>query len=579
MLKNMFMLSDRGVKDMRKAIFWSVISDITLMASVSVLFMVLKIFIEPIIESKEYTGENAIAYILIALLIAFCIYIAFYIQYKYLYISVYSESSEKRVNMAETIRKLPLSFFQKKDLVEFTNTLMKDITIVENLLSHAVPQFIGSAITIVLISILLLIFDFKMGLSVAIVFPIAILIVFASRRIMEKYGNIALDIKNQSSDAIQEALDCVKIIKSYNIEKDYLKTLKEKLRESFYAFLKIEVVTGTFVMSGNAILKFGMSLTIFFGAYLFIRNEITIYKYIAFLLIASRIYSPIEIMLNRIAEIFMLKLIYKRMRAIENVEIQKGRENIELNNFNISFNNVCFSYKDDNNQVIKNISFEAKQNEVTAIVGKSGSGKSTLAKLAARFWDFQEGDITIGGVDIKTIEPETLLKNISVVFQDVILFNDTIYNNIKIGKRNATKEEIYKAAKLSQCDKFINNLKYGYETMLGENGETLSGGERQRISIARALLKNAPIILLDEITSYLDSENESLVQEAISNLIKNKTVIVIAHRLKTIRDADKIIVLDNGKILEEGKHEKLMQNNSLYSKLVSMQEESLSWKI
>ena len=418
-----------------------------------------------------------------------------------------------------------------------------------------------------------------MGLSVAIVFPIAISIVFAARKIMEKNGNRTLELKNKSSDGIQETLECIKIIKSYNLEEDYLKSLKEKFKKEFLASIKAEAITGTFIMSGNAILKFGMALTIFVGAYLFIRNEITIYKYIAFLLIASRIYSPMEVMLNRIAEIFMLKLIYKRMRAIENVEIQKGIENIELNNFNISFNNVCFSYKDDNNQVIKNISFEAKQNEVTAIVGRSGSGKSTLAKLAARFWDLQEGNITIGGVDIKTIEPETLLKNISIVFQDVILFNDTVFNNIRIGKRNATKEEIYRVAKLSQCDKFINNLKDGYDTMLGENGETLSGGERQRISIARALLKDAPIILLDEITSSLDSENESLVQTAISNLIKNKTVIVIAHRLKTIRDADKIIVLDKGKILEEGKHDELMQNNSLYSKLYSMQEESLSWKV
>lgn len=579
MLKNIFMLSDRGVNDMRKAIFWSVISDITLMSSISVLFIVLKKIIEPIIDSKEYTSVNIISYILIALSIAILIYLAFYIQYKYLYISVYSESSAKRVDMAETIRKLPLSFFQKKDLVEFTNTLMKDITFVENILSHVVPQLIGSIITVILIFVWLLIYDFKMGLSVAIVFPIAVSIVFATRRIMEKYGNITLDIKNQSSDCIQEALDCIKIIKSYNMENDYLKILKEKLKKEFLASIKTEAITGTFVMSGNAILKFGISLTIFVGAYLFIRNEITIYKYIAFLLIASRIYSPIEVILNRITEIFMLKIIYKRMRAIKNIEIQKGRSDIELNNFNISFNNVYFSYKDDNNQVIKNVSFEAKQNEVTAIVGRSGSGKSTLTKLAARFWDLNEGRITIGKIDIKTIEPETLLKNISIVFQDVILFNDTVFNNIKIGKRNATEEEIYKVAKLSQCDKFINNLKDGYNTILGENGETLSGGERQRISIARALLKDAPIILLDEVTSYLDSENEYLVQTAISNLIKNKTVIVIAHRLKTIRDADKIIVLDEGKIVEEGKHSKLIKNNSLYSKLVSMQEESLSWKV
>ncbi len=579
MLKNIFMLSDRGVNDMRKAIFWSVISDITLMSSISVLFIVLKKIIEPIIDSKEYTSVNIISYILIALSIAILIYLAFYIQYKYLYISVYSESSAKRVDMAETIRKLPLSFFQKKDLVEFTNTLMKDITFVENILSHVVPQLIGSIITVILIFVWLLIYDFKMGLSVAIVFPIAVSIVFATRRIMEKYGNITLDIKNQSSDCIQEALDCIKIIKSYNMENDYLKILKEKLKKEFLASIKTEAITGTFVMSGNAILKFGISLTIFVGAYLFIRNEITIYKYIAFLLIASRIYSPIEVILNRITEIFMLKIIYKRMRAIKNIEIQKGRSDIELNNFNISFNNVYFSYKDDNNQVIKNVSFEAKQNEVTAIVGRSGSGKSTLTKLAARFWDLNEGSITIGKIDIKTIEPETLLKNISIVFQDVILFNDTIFNNIKIGKRNATEEEIYKVAKLSQCDKFINNLKDGYNTILGENGETLSGGERQRISIARALLKDAPIILLDEVTSYLDSENEYLVQTAISNLIKNKTVIVIAHRLKTIRDADKIIVLDEGKIVEEGKHSKLIKNNYLYSKLVSMQEESLSWKV
>lgn len=579
MLKNIFMLSDRGVKDMRKAIFWSVISDITLMSSVSILFIVLKKIIEPIIESKEYTKDNIIAYISVALFIAILIYLAFYIQYKYLYISVYSESSAKRVDMAETIRKLPLSFFQKKDLVEFTNTLMKDITLVENILSHAIPQLIGSIITVVLIFVWLLIYDFRMGLSVTIVFPIAISIVFATRKVMEKYGNIMLDIKNQSSDCIQEALDCVKIIKSYNIENDYLKILKEKFKKEFVASIKTEAITGTLVMSGNAILKFGISLTIFTGAYLFIRNEITVYKYIAFLLIASRIYSPIEVMLNRIAEIFMLKIIYKRMTAIKNIEIQKGKNEIELNNFNISFNNVCFSYKDDNNLVIKNVSFQAKQNEVTAIVGRSGSGKSTLTKLASRFWDLNDGIIKIGDIDIKTIEPETLLKNISIVFQDVILFNDTIFNNIKIGKRNASEEEIYKVAKLSQCDKFISNLKDGYNTILGENGETLSGGERQRISIARAILKDAPIILLDEVTSSLDSENENLVQSAISNLIKNKTVIVIAHRLKTIRDADKIIVLDEGKIVEEGKHRKLMQNNLLYSKLVSMQEESLSWKI
>lgn len=579
MLKNIFMLSDRGVKDMRKAIFWSVISDITLMPSVSILFIVLKKIIEPIIESKEYTKDNIIAYISVALFIAILIYLAFYIQYKYLYISVYSESSDKRVDMAETIRKLPLSFFQKKDLVEFTNTLMKDITLVENILSHAIPQLIGSIITVVLIFVWLLIYDFRMGLSVTIVFPIAISIVFATRKVMEKYGNIMLDIKNQSSDCIQEALDCVKIIKSYNIENDYLKILKEKFKKEFVASIKTEAITGTLVMSGNAILKFGMSLTIFTGAYLFIRNEITVYKYIAFLLIASRIYSPIEVMLNRIAEIFMLKIIYKRMTAIKNIEIQKGKNEIELNNFNISFNNVCFSYKDDNNLVIKNVSFQAKQNEVTAIVGRSGSGKSTLTKLASRFWDLNDGIIKIGDIDIKTIEPETLLKNISIVFQDVILFNDTIFNNIKIGKRNASEEEIYKVAKLSQCDKFISNLKDGYNTILGENGETLSGGERQRISIARAILKDAPIILLDEVTSSLDSENENLVQSAISNLIKNKTVIVIAHRLKTIRYADKIIVLDEGKIVEEGKHRKLMQNNLLYSKLVSMQEESLSWKI
>lgn len=579
MLKNIFMLSDRGVKDMRKAIFWSVISDITLMSSVSILFIVLKKIIEPIIESKEYTKDNIIAYISVALFIAILIYLAFYIQYKYLYISVYSGSSDKRVDMAETIRKLPLSFFQKKDLVEFTNTLMKDITLVENILSHAIPQLIGSIITVVLIFVWLLIYDFRMGLSVTIVFPIAISIVFATRKVMEKYGNIMLDIKNQSSDCIQEALDCVKIIKSYNIENDYLKILKEKFKKEFVASIKTEAITGTLVMSGNAILKFGISLTIFTGAYLFIRNEITVYKYIAFLLIASRIYSPIEVMLNRIAEIFMLKIIYKRMTAIKNIEIQKGKNEIELNNFNISFNNVCFSYKDDNNLVIKNVSFQAKQNEVTAIVGRSGSGKSTLTKLASRFWDLNDGIIKIGDIDIKTIEPETLLKNISIVFQDVILFNDTIFNNIKIGKRNASEEEIYKVAKLSQCDKFISNLKDGYNTILGENGETLSGGERQRISIARAILKDAPIILLDEVTSSLDSENENLVQSAISNLIKNKTVIVIAHRLKTIRDADKIIVLDEGKIVEEGKHRKLMQNNLLYSKLVSMQEESLSWKI
>lgn len=579
MLKNIFMLSDRGVKDMRKAIFWSVISDITLMSSVSILFIVLKKIIEPIIESKEYTKDNIIAYISVALFIAILIYLAFYIQYKYLYISVYSESSAKRVDMAETIRKLPLSFFQKKDLVEFTNTLMKDITLVENILSHAIPQLIGSIITVILIFVWLLIYDFRMGLSVTIVFPIAISIVFATRKVMEKYGNIMLDIKNQSSDCIQEALDCIKIIKSYNIENDYLKILKEKFKKEFVASIKTEAITGTLVMSGNAILKFGISLTIFTGAYLFIRNEITVYKYIAFLLIASRIYSPIEVMLNRIAEIFMLKIVYKRMTAIKNIEIQKGKNEIELNNFNISFNNVCFSYKDDNNLVIKNVSFQAKQNEVTAIVGRSGSGKSTLTKLAARFWDLNDGIITIGDIDIKTIEPETLLKNISIVFQDVILFNDTIFNNIKIGKRNATEEEIYKVAKLSQCDKFISNLKDGYNTILGENGETLSGGERQRISIARAILKDAPIILLDEVTSSLDSENENLVQSAISNLIKNKTVIVIAHRLKTIRDADKIIVLDEGKIVEEGKHRELMQNNLLYSKLVSMQEESLSWKI
>lgn len=574
MLKKLFMLSDKGIKDMRKAIFYTVICDITLMLSASILFFVLIKFIEPIINSSEYTSINITIYISIALFIALCIFLAHYIQYKYLYISIYSESSDKRIDMAETIRKLPLSFFQKKDLVEFTNTLMKDITLIETILSHAAPQLIGSLITIIIISIWLLIYDFRMGLSTIIVFPIAFMIVFFTKSISAKYTNRAFDAKTVSSDAIQEALECVKVIKSYKIENEYIKNIKKKLKNELSALMKAEVSSGTLIMSASAILKFGMALTIFVGAYLLIRNEITIYKYIAFMIIVSRIYSPLEVALIRLAEIFIVRIIYKRMKAIKDIEIQNGRTDIKLNDYNIKFDNVSFSYKD--NDVINNISFEVKQNEVTAIVGRSGSGKSTIVKLAARFWDIQKGSIKIGNINIKTIEPETLLKNFSIVFQDVTLFNDTVYNNIKIGKREASDNEIYRAAKLAQCDEFIRKLKDGYNTILGENGETLSGGERQRISIARALLKDAPIILLDEITSSLDSENERLVQEAISHLIKNKTVIVIAHRLKTIRDADKIIVLDKGKIIEEGTHNELIKNNSIYSKLIYIQEKSLN---
>lgn len=450
---------------------------------------------------------------------------------------------------------------------------MNDCTDLEQTFSHAVPQLFASIISIIFIGAGMLIYNCQLALALLWVVPVAIAIILISKKhLLSKFT--ANHSQNRIiTEQIQEGLDNIQEIKSYNQEDSYLKELNNKIDTYENTISKNELMVGVFVNGAQAILKLGVASVIIVGAHLLNTNSISLFSYLIFLVVASRIYAPIEEVLYNLASLFYLDIRIDRMNKITSLPTQEGTVDFTPSHYDIEFKNVNFSYE-SGNKILSNTSFTVKQGEITALVGPSGSGKSTAAKLAARFWDIQSGNITLGGKDIGLVDAEALLKNYSVVFQDVVLFNTSIKDNIRIGKRNATDEEIIEAAKLAQCDEFINKMPQGYDTIIGENGETLSGGERQRISIARALLKDAPIVLLDEATASLDVENETKIQAGISALVHNKTVLIIAHRMRTIANADKIIVLNHGTVAEMGTPAELKQKKGLFAKMVEKQTEN-----
>ncbi len=573
MLKEIFALSNQGEKDLKKGILASAAANISLLFPAGLLLLSIRDLMMYIEKNGAY-NINILAYAGYSVVFSAIILITHRIQYDSTYFSAYSESADRRVALAEKLRKLPLSFFGKKDLSELTITIMGDCTDLEHTFSHSVPQLFGSLISVTLVGIGLFVVNWKMALSAVFVFPIAIIITVGSKFLQDKMGKKKIDAKLAASDKVQEYLENIREIKSYNIEEKYLNDLDDSFFKIIKASLISELTTGTLIVSAQGILRLGFAAVTLTGIKLFLNGEIDFLVYLMYLFTISRLYDPLSVVLIQIGDIFNSLLTIKRMKDINEQKIQEGAKEFSCDNYDIVFENVEFAYN-NNEKVLNGISFVAEQGQITVLAGESGGGKSTAVKLAARFWDVTKGKITLGGVDISTVDPEVLLEKFSIVFQDVILFNGTILENIRIGKRGASDEEVYMAAKAAQCDEFIKRFPLGYNTVIGENGSTLSGGERQRISIARALLKDAPIILLDEATASLDVENETLIQSALGKLIKNKTVLLIAHRMRTAASADKIIILKDGKIAEQGSPKNLMKIKGMYYKMVELQNQSL----
>lgn len=577
-LQTKYDLSNEGLKSLKKGILFSVLSNLSIMIPVFLLTEILSKMLDNVTMKSNSLNINVIGYTIIGVFVLFIMFVFSYYQYTITYINTYEESSKRRIQIAEHLRKLPLSFFAKKDLSDLTNTIMSDCAGFEHAFSHAIPQFYGSIISTLIVTIALCVLNFKMAIAVFWVAPFAFFIIFVSRKLQAKFGKKFMAKKLQVSDTIQETLELVQEIQAYNIQKDYKKLIDNRLEEAEASQKKSELITATLLTAAQMFLRLGLATVIVVGNKMIIKQETDLFTYILFLIVASMIYDPLSQTMNNLAQIFNTDIIVERLKKVYKEPFLEGSKNAEFDNYDIEFNNVDFSYNNNKN-IINNLNFKAIQGKKTALVGFSGSGKSTVLKLAARFYDINKGKITVGGKDVSNIDETELLNYYSIVFQNVLLFDNTILENIRLGRKDATDEEVIKACKLTNCHEFIMGLKDGYNTKIGENGRLLSGGEKQRLSIARAMLKDAPIILLDEITSSLDVENEILIQEAISRVIKNKTVIIVAHKMKTIQNCDNIIVMKDGSKVEEGVHKDLMDKKGVYYKLWKLQNESSNWAL
>lgn len=577
-IQKRFALSHKGAKDFLKGILCTTLLNLMLMLPAVYMFSFIDTYLNKVFDESTIVTSGVWYYILLGIGFMIVMFVVAIIQYRSTYTTIYEESANRRISLAEKLRRLPLAFFGEKNLSDLTSTLMEDSTALEHTFSHAVPQLFASITSMLFIGIGLFTYNWQLAIALFWVVPVAAATIFISKKKLNKENVKTYQAKRKVSEQIQEGLELVQEIKSYNREKEYQNDLNNTIDHYEKQLIKGELITGVIVNASWSILKLGMVTVIIVGANLLASGSINLFTYLIFLLVASRIYAPINEIFSNLAALFYLDIRINRINEMEAMPIQEGRTTFHPKGYDIVFENVSFAYE-TGKTVIDNISFTAKQGEITALVGPSGGGKSTTAKLAARFWDVTKGKILLGGQDISKVEPETLLKNYSVVFQDVVLFNTTIMDNIRIGNKDATNEEVLRVAKLAQCDDFVSKMPDGYQTMIGENGETLSGGERQRISIARALLKDAPIVLLDEATASLDVENETKIQTAISELIRNKTVLIIAHRMRTVARADKIVVLKDGSITEMGSHEDLIHEKGVYAKMWSIQQESLEWSI
>lgn len=568
-----YALSRQGAKDLIVATISCVVHNLMLMLPVSLLYFLV---------SDLYEGgvPQSRLWIYIVGMIAGVLLILFSYRWVYgaTYYATYKESSVRRISLAEKLRKLPLSFFGKKDLSDLTTTIMADCTTLEQSFSHWVPEFFGAMISTVLVAICLFVFDWRMALAVLWVLPVSLAIVAFSGKVQNYFTRKQTEAKLAVADGIQEALETMRDLKSNNAEGKYLDVLDKKIDKMEGRMIKSELGAAMFVVPASMILKLGMGTVALVGGILLAEGTLTVLSFFMFLLVASRLYDPLASSLQNLAAIISTRIPIERMNSIENYPVQPGTDELKTKDYDIVFENVSFSYN-TGEQVLNNVSFTAKQGEVTALIGPSGGGKSTAAKLAARFWDADSGKITIGGQDVRNVDPEKLLSAYSIVFQDVTLFNNTVMENIRIGRQGATDAEVLAAAKEAQCDEFVEKLPEGYQTMIGENGSMLSGGERQRISIARALLKDSPVILLDEATASLDAENETQIQKAISRLVKGKTVLIIAHRMRTVEGADKLVLLQEGKVAEQGTPQELFAKGGLYTKMCKLQQQSGNWKM
>lgn len=567
-----YALSRQGAKDLVIATVSCVVHNLTLMLPVSLLYLLV---------SDLYAGgipQNHL-WIYIVGMAAAVLLILFSYRWVYgaTYYATYKESSVRRISLAEKLRKLPLSFFGKRDLSDLTTTIMADCTTLEQSFSHWIPEFFGSMISTVIVAVCLFIFDWRLALAALWVLPVSLAIVAFSGKVQNWFTRRQTEAKLAVAEGIQEALETMRDLKSNNAEEKYLKGLDKKIDLQEKRMIASELGGALFVVPAGMILKLGIGTVALVGGMLLANNAITVLTFFMYLLVVSRLYDPLSSSLQNLAAIISTNIPIERMNEIENYPVQPGTAELKTNGYDIVFDNVFFAYN-TGEQVLSGVSFTAKQGEVTALIGPSGGGKSTAARLAARFWDADSGKITLGGTDVKTVDPEKLLSAYSIVFQDVTLFNNTVMENIRIGRQGATDEEVLAAAREAQCDEFVEKLPEGYRTMIGENGSALSGGERQRISIARALLKDSPVILLDEATASLDAENETHIQRAISRLVKGKTVLIIAHRMRTVEGADKLVLLKDGKVAEQGSPEELLAKGGIYAKMCQLQQQSGEWR-
>lgn len=576
-LKKKYALSDQGAKDLLKGIVYSVLANISLMFPVILLAIVLNQLLAPVLGASA-PEISAAVYTVIGIVILAVVFIFHYCQYTATYLGTYDESARRRIGLAEKLRTLPLTFFHQRDLADLTSTIMGDCANFEHAFSHTVPQFFGAVISTGIVCIGLLIFNWQMGLALLWVAPISFAIVILSRKWQEKLSKKHMNARLELAEGIQECLETVQDIKACNQEEDYLRKLDAKMDAAEKAQISSEMTTASLLTTGQMFLRLGLATVIVVGNSLVVSGDTSLFTYILFLIAASRLYDPLSGAMSNMAELFSVQLQVNRLKEIEKYPEETGEKNIHTNGYDITFDHVQFSYE-KGKPVLRDVSFTAKQGQVTALVGPSGGGKSTVAKLAAKFYPLDGGRILLGGTDIAPLNSTMLMKNFSIVFQDVVLFNNTIMENIRVGKKDATDEEVIAAAKAAQCDEFISKLSDGYQTVIGENGSTLSGGECQRLSIARALLKDAPVILLDEATASLDVDNETEIQNAISRLVKGKTVLIIAHRMRTVEAADNIVVLSDGIVAENGTHEELMKENGLYHRMVDLQTASANWKL
>ena len=571
-----YALTEQGVHNTKMGTIWTVIVNLVVMGGMGILYLMMNGFVGTLTEGKPLPGTATILLLVLGFLVLS--FITHLQQYKATYGLVYREVKNVRISLAERLRKLPLGYFGKRDLADLTETIMGDVNRLEHVWSHCLGYLYGSYISTAVIAVMLLAYNWKLAIACLWGVPVAFILLFGSRKSSARNSEITKAAAVQVSDGIQETLENIREIRATNQEDRFLKALNDKIDHHESRMIHTELTNGIFVNAASVIMRLGVATTILAGTKMILAGEISFMVLFMFLLIITRVYAPFDQALALIAEMFLSQVSANRLMEIHDAKTAEGSENFSPKGHDIVFENVGFAYDDE--QVLGGVSFTAKEGEITALVGPSGSGKSTCARLAARLWDIDSGAIRVGGVDIADIDPETLMTDYSMVFQDVVLFDDTVMENIRLGKHGATDEEVRAAAKAANCDEFVEKLPQGYDTPIGENGARLSGGERQRISIARALLKDAPIVLLDEATASLDVENETKVQGALSRLLTGKTVLVIAHRMRTVEAADKIVVLKEGRVAEEGSPEKLLAGEtSMFHRMTKLQASSAGWTV